>query len=100
MGLRRLIKLGAALAAPLWIGGCAGLLVSADDSRCAQDLAAVERIAHSARGELADGLDAQARQPTLARLVDAAAHARASCAYEKPKTPSSDRAKGPKPGQL
>ncbi len=80
------------------LSGCAGLLSSADDSACAGDLKNVERMAQTARGELADGVPAENRQATLARMVDAAGRARATCGYETPATKGSRRARQPKAG--
>ncbi len=80
------------------LSGCSTLFVSPSDSRCAHDLAEVERAAAAARQALAEGVDAEQRQPMLDLLVDAADHARASCGYEKPDTPSSQRARQPKAG--
>ncbi|MES1927806.1 hypothetical protein SADO_01080 [Salinisphaera dokdonensis CL-ES53] len=88
---------GLALAVSV-LAGCTTLFVSGDDSQCARDLAEVENAAAAARRALAEGVSAENRQPMLDLLVDAADHARASCGYERPDTPSSDRARKPKAG--
>ena len=80
------------------LAGYSTLFVRSDDSQCARDLAEVENAAGAARRALVDGVSAEARQPMLDLLVDAADHARASCGYEAPDTPSSDRARKPKAG--
>lgn len=81
------------------LAGCTQLFVRGDDRRCALDLSEVENAAAAARRQLAEGVAAQARQPTLDLMVESADNARASCGYERPDTPSSDRARRPKPGQ-
>jgi uncharacterized lipoprotein len=82
----------------LSLAGCTSVFVRSDDSQCARDLAEVERAAEAARQALAQGVSAEDRQPMLDLMVDSADHARASCGYERPDTPSSDRARKPKAG--
>lgn len=86
------------MAMPMLLSGCTTLFVGADDTACASDLALVQRTAKTAEDELARGMSAEARQLTLARMIDAASRARATCGYEVPDTPASDRARKPKPG--
>lgn len=86
------------LAGIVLLAGCSTLFVAPSDSRCARDLAEVEQAAAAARQALAEGVDAESRQPMLDLLVDSADQARASCGYEKPDTPSSSRARQPKAG--
>ncbi|MFC3105755.1 hypothetical protein [Salinisphaera aquimarina] len=91
----------ATLALPLLVlslGGCASLLVEANDSQCARDLDAVERTADAAQSELDRGMPAEQRQAALSRMVDAAGRARASCGYDVPDTDGTRRARQPKAG--
>jgi len=98
LALRRRVGLLCVIGLAVALSGCAGLLSSANDSACARDLKNVEHMAQAARGELADGVPAENRQATLARMVDAAGRARATCGYETPDTKGSRRARQPKAG--